>query len=441
MAAVISCRGIGKRYRLGASEPYALLRDRLAALPRAVARSLRGGSAAPDRHGREVWALRDIDLDIEPGEVIGIIGRNGAGKSTLLKVLSRITAPTVGEARIVGRIGSLLEVGTGFHPELTGRENVYVNGAILGMRRREIARQFDEIVEFAGVEDFIDTPVKRYSSGMRLRLAFAVAAHLDVEIIFIDEALSVGDASFQKKCFNRVQGISRSGRTVILVSHQLDVISGLCDRVFWMESGSILESGDPDIVVRRYIAAVEQNPLAADGYVALPQSRAENPFGFRAGELALLADGRTSGVLISGKSAAFRIRCWSDRAIRDCEVAFWIKDAYDRRMVCLYNKMAGVDFDTPAGSYVLECSIPRLPLNAGDYSLDLSLSAGTLPLQQFSDVARFSVAPGDFFEKGRRSEGYGEFLVDQDWRLAGFSEGAGLSAERPDGPTITKVTQ
>lgn len=253
----IRVEGIGKRYRLGAARPrYATLRDSLASATQKAARTL----TSPIRSLRErtppetFWALRDVSFEVAEGEVVGIIGGNGAGKSTLLKILSRITTPTEGRAEIHGRVGSLLEVGTGFHPELTGRENLFLNGAILGMSRQEIERKFDEIVAFAEVERFIDTPVKHYSSGMYLRLAFAVAAHLEPEILIVDEVLAVGDASFQKKCLGKMGDVARQGRTVLFVSHNMDAVQRLCSRAMMLERGRVVVEGPTAAVVSRYLS-------------------------------------------------------------------------------------------------------------------------------------------------------------------------------------------
>src|SRR5687767_3921935 len=246
----IKCEGLSKQYRIGERESYKALRDVIADAASAPFRRMRsafdrsgsdndsnGRPSAVD--GRSFWALNDVSFDVKRGEVVGIIGRNGAGKSTLLKILSRITKPTRGHATIHGRVGSLLEVGTGFHPELTGRENIYLNAAILGMRKAEIERKFDEIVAFAEVEKFIDTPVKRYSSGMYVRLAFAVAAHLEPEILLIDEVLAVGDAQFQKKCLGKMGDVASQGRTVLFVSHQMNQIRRLSDHGIWLDSGRL----------------------------------------------------------------------------------------------------------------------------------------------------------------------------------------------------------
>src|SRR5207253_10075960 len=249
MAVSISAEGLSKRYRIGELQAgYGTLRESLAR----SARRLTGG-LHHQHHHQDIWALRDVSFDVPTGQVVGIIGRNGAGKSTLLKLLTRITTPTKGRAEIRGRVGSLLEVGTGFHPELTGRENVYLNGSVLGMKRREIAQKFPEIVEFAGVERFIDTPVKRYSSGMSVRLAFAVAAHLEPEILLVDEVLAVGDAEFQRRCLGRMQDFGASGRTVLFVSHNMQAVARLCERTLLFDEGQLVRDGPSTEVVATYL--------------------------------------------------------------------------------------------------------------------------------------------------------------------------------------------
>lgn len=253
MQPAISVRGLGKRYRLGEQvrAPYRMFRESVTHAVLAPFRLLRRRTAVEGR--RDVWALKDIDFDVHPGEVIGVVGRNGAGKSTLLKALSRIIAPTEGEITLRGRVGSLLEVGTGFHPELTGRENIYLNGAILGMKRSEIQRKFNDIVAFSEVEQFLDTPVKRYSSGMYMKLAFAVASHLEPEILLVDEVLAVGDAQFQKKCLGKMGEVSRQGRTVLFVSHNMMAVKALCTRALLIDAGTVALEGEVDQVVNRYL--------------------------------------------------------------------------------------------------------------------------------------------------------------------------------------------
>jgi lipopolysaccharide transport system ATP-binding protein len=255
---VIQVEGLSKRFYVGAVRTEKTLQEQLAEMAmapfRRAAGLLRGNAAAVSNLEEEYWALRDVSFNVTKGEVVAIIGRNGAGKSTLLKVLSRITEPTSGSAIIHGRIGSLLEVGTGFHPELTGRENVYLNGSILGMRQKEVAQKFDEIVEFSGIHKFIDTPVKHYSSGMRVRLAFSVAAHLEPEVMFVDEVLAVGDAGFRKKCLEKVRSIAQGGSTVMVVTHNAQQVTSLCQRALWLSNGQLIDDGDATTVVTRYLS-------------------------------------------------------------------------------------------------------------------------------------------------------------------------------------------
>ena len=255
MGTVITAAGLGKNYQIGADGgnafQYRSIRDSITSLFRAPFARLRsiGNTKTPETF----WALKDVSFEVREGEVLGVIGRNGAGKSTLLKILSRITEPSEGRAKIKGRVGSLLEVGTGFHPELTGRENIFLNGTILGMRRSEIPRKFDEIVDFSGVETFLDTPVKRYSSGMYVRLAFSVAAHLDPEILLVDEVLAVGDAEFREKCLGKMRSVTGEGRTVLFVSHNMSAIRNLCSRVLLFEGGQLALDADPEAAISQYL--------------------------------------------------------------------------------------------------------------------------------------------------------------------------------------------
>jgi lipopolysaccharide transport system ATP-binding protein len=272
---VIRAENLGKRYRIGERQKYLALRDVLARAISAPARLFRARSPA-SANGRpsHIWALKDVCFEVRQGEVVGIIGRNGAGKTTLLKLLARVTRPTEGRAQVKGRVGSLLEVGTGFHYELTGRENVFLSGAILGMHKKEIERKFDEIVEFAEVGEFIDTPLKRYSTGMQTRLAFSVAAHLEPEILLVDEVLSVGDLQFQKKCLGKMGDVAKTGRTILFVSHQMNQIRRLCGRVLWVDGGRIRQTGPTAEVVSSYEIAMagagSRGRQASDG----PQARA-----------------------------------------------------------------------------------------------------------------------------------------------------------------------
>lgn len=256
MNPIIEVKNLGKKYTIGEKESYVALRDVLTNVAKSPMHWFGNKikTVAGLEHPNDFWALQDVNFTVEPGEVVGIIGRNGAGKSTLLKILSQITPPTTGEIRLRGRVGSLLEVGTGFHPELTGRENIYLNGSILGMRKKEIEKKFDEIVEFSGIEKFLDTPVKRYSSGMYVRLAFSVAAHLEPDILVVDEVLAVGDAEFQKKCLGKMEDVTKKeGRTVLFVSHNISAVRRLCLRSIMLEGGKLALNGDTEEVIDYYL--------------------------------------------------------------------------------------------------------------------------------------------------------------------------------------------
>src|SRR5467141_3060449 len=267
--------GLGKRYAIGERARYHALRDVLANAMNAPRRLFGWNRRSGEHRSREqLWALRDVSFDIQEGEVVGLIGRNGAGKTTLLKILSRVTRPTTGFAEVHGRMGTLLEVGTGFHPELTGRENVFLSGAILGMSKREMDRKFDEIVAFAEVEKFIDTPLKHYSTGMQMRLAFAVAAHLEPEILLVDEVLAVGDAAFQKKCLGKMGDVAHGGRTILFVSHQMNQIRRLCERVMWIDNGQVRECGSTAAVTSAYEAVFKPGNNGNDQRPAANGARA-----------------------------------------------------------------------------------------------------------------------------------------------------------------------
>jgi lipopolysaccharide transport system ATP-binding protein len=292
--------GVSKKYALGGRVPYLTLRETIMAAARFKRRARPDGS-------QEHWALKDVNFEVQRGEVVGIIGRNGAGKSTLLKVLSRITDPTTGRVEIRGRVASLLEVGTGFHPELTGRENVSLNGAILGMRRAEITRKFDEIVAFAEVEKFIDTPVKYYSSGMYLRLAFAVAAHFESEILIVDEVLAVGDQAFQQRCLGKMGDAANSGRTVLLVSHNMAAVESLCERAMLLSGGAIVAEGRVDEVVRRY--ATLGTSVLDESLADRTDRRGTGTLRFES--LRLYVEGGDQHGLYSGCEAVVRLGCCS----------------------------------------------------------------------------------------------------------------------------------
>ena len=364
---VIRVEGLSKRYRLGKREQYRALRDSLTDMlyaPVRLARSaLRGERQQASQDDSQLWALKDVSFEVRRGEVVGIIGRNGAGKSTLLKILSRITRPTEGRVGIRGRIGSLLEVGTGFHPELTGRENIFLNGAMLGMRRAEIVRKFDEIVAFAEVEKFIDTPVKHYSSGMYMRLAFAVAAHLEPEILVVDEVLAVGDAEFQKKCFTKMREVGREGRTILFVSHNMAAMRQICQRGIFMEQGQLAAQGEMNAIADRYLAGV-----IAPAYLA----RVETPSFVVEGVSVGISPDQPFGKTFAPLQIAVRARAKS--AIHDLGMYIGILSLEQQRLSGLDLK----DFQTVgplrAGEGAeLTFRIEALPLLPGSYQLEIYL--------------------------------------------------------------------
>lgn len=371
---VIQTSGISKRYQRGMVAASGLLRDSLALALRAPLKLLR-------RDRKETfWALKDVSLEVGEGEVLGLIGRNGSGKTTLLKILSRITQPTSGWAEIRGRVGSLLEVGTGFHPELTGRENTYLSGAILGMNRREIARKFDAIVSFAELEQFIDTPVKHYSSGMYVRLAFAVAAHLEPEILLVDEVLAVGDINFQKKCLGKMGDVARAGRTVVLVSHQLNQIRRLCHRVVWIDGGKVRKSGPAAEIVSAYEAHMMSDDLAE----ARPSEgraqflRWKLPGANPGSEYVLSTDGETT--------VSFLLRVNSP--LHGVHHGIGL---YDQSRQLLWGNAAdGVTLEPGLHEFVY--TLPALPLRPGAYSWRVALYESAERIDDWECVPQMQVA-------------------------------------------------
>jgi lipopolysaccharide transport system ATP-binding protein len=367
MTDIVQCERLGKRYQIRHErdrQQYVALRDVLTAAVKApFIRSKRAESLPPRE---DFWALRDVSFNIAAGEVVGIIGRNGAGKSTLLKVLSRITEPSEGRLTLCGRVASLLEVGTGFHPELTGRENIFLNGAILGMTRAEIVRKFDEIVAFAEVERFLDTPVKRYSSGMYVRLAFAVAAHLEPEILVVDEVLAVGDAEFQKKCLGKMHEVSRGGRTVLFVSHNMAAIQALCSRVIVLQDGRKVADGDPSESMAIYLSHAKQ--------VVAPRLRQPVPVGR---SLELVNFEITPNPLTSGQAARFTIEMRAREAARIGELSLLLLSSQEMRVGIVDLRSSGLPVALAAGeTWQLSGSIRTLPLVEGDYRVGLYAVAG-----------------------------------------------------------------
>ena len=363
------------------------------------------------------WALKDLDLEVERGGMVGIIGRNGAGKSTLLKLLSRITEPTSGSIRLRGRVASLLEVGTGFHPELTGRENIYLNGAILGMSRKEIKSRFDEIVDFSEVEKFLDTPVKRYSSGMYVRLAFAVAAHLEPEILIVDEVLAVGDAEFQKKCVGKMEDASsREGRTVLLVSHQLPLIQNLCNRCVLMDQGQIIADGPTAEVIGTYMtrgASLVKVPLKER------EDRAGNGQVKVIGITMRDADGNVMREAISGSEVRLCIdySTHNEMTLENCIFCLEInKDA--RSYIALSTALADCRRLIVASHGRIDFIIPKWPLMEGTYYLNTYVESNGVMEDYIEDAVSIDVIDGDFHGSGKlRHEGWRDMvLVDHSWQ-------------------------
>lgn len=400
---VIRVEGLGKQYRIGAmSSGYQTLRD---AIVRGVKR-IRYGEFK--REYQTVWALRDVSFELERGRVLGIIGRNGAGKSTLLKLLSRVTEPTEGFAEIHGRVGSLLEVGTGFHPELSGRENIYLNGAILGMRRAEIEAKFDEIVDFAEVHTFIDTPVKRYSSGMYLRLAFAVAAHLEPEILVVDEVLAVGDAEFQRKCLGKMSDVAQEGRTVLFVSHNMSAIMRLTDETIVLDSGRIaLRAPTPEAVDHYMTSEMARSGERRWDSGTTPADNPFNPIALRVMD----DQGRISDRVVSTETITVEFEYSLDEAITGLRVGVYLYtsrgepvftsfDTDDRRM---YEKLTSRE----KGRYTSRCRIPANYLNGGTFVLGVNASSFRIR-SYFTDEhsMTFSVdptgSPGSHWAETRR---------------------------------------
>ncbi|MEZ4866316.1 MAG: ABC transporter ATP-binding protein [Caldilineaceae bacterium] len=372
---VIRVENLSKEYRLGTIGGGTVRED----LARWWAK--RRGKADPtlkigetdhgNRNGEQIFALQDVSFEVNQGEVLGIIGRNGAGKSTLLKILSRVTSPTSGNVKVKGRIASLLEVGTGFHPDLTGRENVYLNGAILGMRRYEIDHKFDEIVDFSGVEQFIDTPVKRYSSGMKVRLAFAVAAHLEPEILLVDEVLAVGDAEFQKKCLGKMGDVASEGRTVIFISHNMSSVAQLCNDCIWLERGQVVNRGIPKDVITSYLLADE--PTQLSNGVITPEMHAHEPDGLRFTHVELV-DSCNQPVINLFFGEPLHIRCSFDlpHPLHDLRIGIALYKI-DNTLICAVHHTDDIKQDLlqlAPGKYVADIVVD-ISLMPGAYNFDI----------------------------------------------------------------------
>jgi lipopolysaccharide transport system ATP-binding protein len=395
MKPIIVVESLGKTYVIGAAAAgHGTLRE-------ALMNALRSPSRLFTHAGDStIWALRDVSFTAAPGDVIGIVGKNGAGKSTLLKILSRITEPTVGRASLYGRVGSLLEVGTGFHQDLTGRENVYLNGAILGMKRAEINRKFDDIVAFAEVERFIDTPVKHFSSGMYLRLAFAVAAFLESEILLVDEVLAVGDVSFQKRCLGKMREVSASGRTVLFVSHTMAAIEALCNRCLYISDGRLAGSGAPHEVIGRFLSAESLPQAATISLVEHTGRRAGSQGVMR--RVALTSDrGEPAACIRMGSALSIRVEYESDRAIAPV-LGVVIKNNYGAPLFGINNRLIpGFEFAPPSRSGQIACELHSLPLMPDTYAIDLYFGDAYTDHDVIYDAVTFDVVASDVFGSGK----------------------------------------
>jgi lipopolysaccharide transport system ATP-binding protein len=423
MVAAIRVENLSKHYRVNRTQSlasYRTLRESLHQLAQTPLRWLRRQRSAPTE---DFWALRDVNFEIEPGEVVGIIGRNGAGKSTLLKILSRITRPTEGAVKLRGRVGSLLEVGTGFHPELTGRENIYLNGVILGMKRREVDKKLDAIIEFAEMAQFIDTPVKRYSSGMYVRLAFSVAAHINPEILLVDEVLAVGDLAFQKKCLGQMDAVAKGGRTVILVSHQLETLSSLCPSCLLLERGQLVAKDSTKTIIDRYLASQEQ----------LMTQRLADRSDRRGSQRLRFTDvwvedmhGQQLVSVMSGQAVKLVI-CYQlapGQRLRRPGISLALYTQRGAPVTKLFSAVTATEGFPEDGEELptegrFECLIPRLPLNRGTYVFNLMAETG--PDGEEEDLVlgagSLTVEAGDFYGTGKSIDPRFPLLTDHSWRL------------------------
>jgi lipopolysaccharide transport system ATP-binding protein len=396
---VIRVENLSKLYYIGQSQArYQTFREAVVdglALPwRLAQRAFRISYSEQQTANNTIWALKDVDLEVRQGDILGVIGRNGAGKSTLLKVLSRITEPTAGRAELRGRVGSLLEVGTGFHPELTGRENIFLNGAILGMTWREIQQKFDEIVEFAEIGKFIDTPLKRYSTGMGTRLAFSVAAHLEPEILLVDEVLAVGDIGFRKKCLGKMKDVSQEGRTILFVSHEMNAIRRLCRRALWLDEGQVRALGEVQDVVRQY----EGTFLGQNSHQDCREDRANPPASRKCFAWASLASaaGEPANVFKFGDTLRLTLGLAGQTASKSHFVEWWLSEAAQGNRVAWGASHALLEEDVPGDAQEIAFIIGPLPLAEGNYSFSLAMGVPAVTnLDNWTDAISFEITGSD----------------------------------------------
>ena len=409
----IAMQDVGKMYRLGRSTGGLSFRDAFGDAFASTFRRLRG--FGEDRaKSDDFWALRDVSFEIKPGEAVGILGRNGAGKSTLLKILSRITEPTEGSARLRGRVGSLLEVGTGFHPDLTGRENIYLNGAILGMKRVEIRRQFDEIVAFAEIERFLDTPVKRYSSGMYIRLAFAVAAHLEPEILLVDEILSVGDIEFQKKCLGKMNDVTSHGRTVVFVSHHMEAIATLTSRCLIFKSGRMVLDAPTDQAIRSFVELMLKGSDQGEAYRNDGSGNPDENYVAEARAITSEAYGQQEW----GEPLAFEFVLHIGKPMAKLCFFFTVLNNMGIKITQFWLFDEDLPFRQKRGDYKVRCEVPRCRLYKGTYSLTTSIAdtRGILAQETLTEICPFEVVMGKYRRDAYDwKEDMATYLEDNSW--------------------------
>ncbi len=404
----VRAEGLSKRYRIGGRQRYKSLRE-----------SIMNGLAAPFRRGAgrragTIWALRDVSFEVRHGEVVGIIGRNGAGKSTLLKILSRITTPTSGRVEVHGRVGSLLEVGTGFHSELTGRENIYLNGAILGMKKAEIERKFEEIVAFAEVEQFLDTPVKHYSTGMYLRLAFAVAAHLDPEILLVDEVLAVGDAAFQKKCLGKMGDVARGGRTVVFVSHNMAAVRTLCGGAFLLEGGRLAFASDAASCVEHYLAGLQAQESLEVETSGLQRPMVELGDTLRITSVRLETQGGSTVRFGEPLAVEMRFECY--KPVREVVFGFSIHSAEGPRLIqCLSLHGGAPVASLQPGEGAITGRLPVNPLMPGHYFLEVGARCASKGLDWLRELIHFEVVETRRIDHPWLETREGYFFAPSEW--------------------------
>jgi lipopolysaccharide transport system ATP-binding protein len=399
---VIRVEELGKKYIISheAREKYTALRDVISR----KAKKILKGNMVQKSSKEDFWALKDVSFEVTKGEAIGIIGPNGAGKSTLLKLLSRITEPTNGVIEIDGSVATLLEVGTGFHPELTGLENIYLNGAILGMKRPEIRKKFDEIVDFSGVEKFLDTPVKRYSNGMYMRLAFAVAAHLEPDILIIDEVLAVGDAEFQEKCLGKMNEVTKKdGRTVLFVSHNLSAVQQLCQRSIWLQNGRLCQAGQTKNVIEQYLHAKE-------GVGKIIPHNNKDIF---ISDFCAYADDQ--GLIVPGAPCTFKMAVSAKATSSRLHFGIGINDRMGNRIVTPFTRYDSEGIALQSGLNEIHCRIESLPLKPGSYDLHLYVGSAFEACDYIAGGIDFLVHPFPFFKYSMPEEGQGPIVIKQKW--------------------------